>query len=228
MQDELIGFLERYEPWIYLVLGLAAVIVVQRLLRGWTELRAAMYGLEREIAQRKLTVALTWLILLVFLVIGEFVVASFVAPAIPNSMALPTPTLDFMATPTVTLPAPGNATATVSPQGGLTAEPAAEGCTPGVIEWISPQAGDSLSGSVVLQGTINVPNLGFYKYEYNQVGEESWTTIAAGNEPKVGGEIGIWNTGQLIPGDYLLRLVVADNENQLFPACIVQVRITTP
>jgi len=37
--------------------------------------------------------------------------------------------------------------------------------------------------------------------------------------------IGLWNTSQVIPGDYLLRLVVLDNDNNEYPACIVSVRV---
>ncbi len=228
MQEDLIGFLEQYEGWIYLVLGLAAVVGLRHLLLGWKELRAAMFGLEREIAQRKVAVALSGLILLVMMVVGEFIVASFVAPSRPNSAALPTATLDVLATPTVTLPAAIRPTPTAIGQGGQGAAPETEGCMPGVIEWIAPQPGETVSGSVMLKATINVPNLGFFKYEYNLAGEETWVTIAAGNEPKVEGEIGIWNTGQLISGDYQLRLVVADNANELFPACVVQVRVANP
>lgn len=228
MQEDLIGFLEQYEGWIYLVLGLAAVVGLRRLMQGWRELRAAMFGLEKEIAQRKLVVSLTGLILLVLMVVGEFVVASFVAPSRPSTAALPTATLDVLATPTVTLPAVARATPTAIGQGAQGSDPVAEGCTAGVIEWISPQPDESVSGSVMLKATINVPNLGFFKYEYNLAGEETWVTIAAGNEPKVEGEIGIWNTAQLISGDYQLRLVVADNANELFPACIVKVRVANP
>lgn len=228
MQEDLIGFLEQYEGWIYLVLGLAAVVGLRHLIQGWKELRAAMFGLEKEIAQRKLVVSLTGLILLVLMVVGEFVVASFVAPSRPSMAALPTATLDVLATPTVTLPPVARATPTAIGQGAQGSGPASEGCTAGVIEWISPQPDESVSGSVMLKATINVPNLGFFKYEYNLAGEETWVTIAAGNEPKVEGEIGIWNTAQLISGDYQLRLVVADNANELFPACIVKVRVANP
>ena len=97
-----------------------------------------------------------------------------------------------------------------------------------MIEWQVPKANEALSATVELKGVVNVPNLGFYKYEFSQPGTNQWTTIAAGNTPLVSGTIGYWNTSQLPAGDYLLRLVVADNQNQLFPACIVSVRITKP
>ena len=40
--------------------------------------------------------------------------------------------------------------------------------------------------------------------------------------------LGNWDTTLLVPGDYLLRLVVADSQNQLLPACVVSVRVVAP
>jgi hypothetical protein len=39
---------------------------------------------------------------------------------------------------------------------------------------------------------------------------------------------GSWNTQALVPGDYRLRLVMTDNENQTLPACEITVRVTPP
>jgi hypothetical protein len=119
----------------------------------------------------------------------------------------------------------------VSPTGLLPtlALPGAEGCIPGVVEWTSPKSGGQVSGVVTLKGTVNVANLGFYKYEYSQGSSGNWITIAAGNQKRTDSELGgAWNTGQLIPGDYKLRLVVADNQNQTLPACVIAIRIISP
>ena len=82
----------------------------------------------------------------------------------------------------------------------------------------------------MLKGIVNVLNLGFYKYEFSQVGSNKWNTIAAGSKAVVLPDniIGNWNTSQWPSGDYLLRLVVSDNTNKLMPACVVPVRITQP
>lgn len=273
--EELLPFLQKFEIWIYALLGVIAFIYLQRLIAAWKIWQGSAFGLEREIGQRRFSTALTILLLLVAFILVEFVVVSFVAPSYPQVYALPTSTLDLLATPTVTLPVAAEAvTATEDPvrlvqPGSEPTEPSAttgktagegtgssalagtdgtqtdtsaaasgaettptavltsmpEGCTPGQIEWSFPKAGDQVSATVELKGTINVPNLGFYKYEYAKSGEEIWNTIAAGKQPKVDGQIGFWNTSLLEPGDYLLRLVVADNENNLFPACKIPVRI---
>lgn len=225
--DELLSFLQRYEGWIYLLVGTGVLVYIRRSLQAWNEWRNALFGLEREHAQRKLSTSLTMLALLGFLILGEFLMVSFVAPAIPQSSALATPTLDLLATATATLP-PVIASTPTSSSIQATLAPQTEGCTPGVIEWNSPRPGETVSATIELKATINVPNLGFYKYEFAPLGSEEWTTIAADNQPKVNAMIGAWNTSALVPGDYQLRLVVADNQNNPFPACVVQVRVVSP
>jgi len=100
------------------------------------------------------------------------------------------------------------------------------GCIPDQLEWIDPQPGDEISGSIELIGTVNLPNLGFYKYEYRYQGDDIWTPISAGNKSVVEGALGgIWNTKQLQPGNYHLRLVVSDNMNNLVKPCEIEVKV---
>jgi hypothetical protein len=228
--EELFAFLKQYEFGIYLLLGAIAFIHLMKMVAALREWQATVFGLERESAQRRFTTALSILVLLVMFVFAEFVIVSFVAPSYPRTTALSTPTLDLLATATVTLPAVISGES--APQGLPT--PTApllitqEGCTSGQIEWLNPTAGQQISQTVELQGTVNVPNLGFYKYEFSQPGSDVWSTIAADNVAKVNGAIGYWNTSQLLPGDYLLRLVVVDNQNNPFPACVIPVRVVGP
>lgn len=230
--EALLPFLEKYETWIYVLLGVVAFVYFRKTVSAWQQWQSTLFGLEREIAQRRFTTVLTILILLVLFVVVEFVIVSFVAPSYPQVASLPTATLDVLATPTVTLPVMVNAAkaeATQDTSLGLATQPVLEGCIPGQIEWIFPKSGDTISATVELKGTVNVPNLGYYKYEYTQPGdEENWTQVAAGNQPKVNGQIGFWNTSQLDQGDYLLRLVVLDNQNNIFPACKIAVRVVKP
>lgn len=244
--EELLPFLQKFEVWIYVLLGIVALIPLQQVIAAWKSWRESLYGLEREISQRRFSTALTVLVLLIVLIFMEFVVVSFVAPSYPQVASLPTPTLDLLATPTVTLPvaaqavtaaslgaaAPGSADAAGTSAGTgavtVTAQVIQEGCIPGQIEWTVPKVGQEISGTIELKGTVNVPNLGFYKYEYSKQGDEVWSTIAAGNQPKVNGQIGFWDTSSREQGDYLLRLVVADNQNKLFPACKIAVRVVKP
>jgi hypothetical protein len=229
--DVVLRFLEENELWIYLVAGAAAALTLRWLLRAWHDWRNSVFGLEREIVQRKLAARLTVLFLLGLLILVEFLTVSFVIPAYPSIVTLPTATLDLLATPTATLSADAQSTGTPGPSTSelpTAGAPSSEGCTPGQIEWTIPKSGDSISATAELKGTVNVPNLGFYKYEFSQPGTDTWTTIAAGNSPLVNGTIGYWNTSQLPAGDYMLRLVVVDNQNVFFPACIISVRVTSP
>jgi hypothetical protein len=88
--------------------------------------------------------------------------------------------------------------------------------------------GDKISGTVTLQGTVNVTDLGYYKYEYATAGSDTWTTIAAGNTKIVDQPLGgTWDTSELTPGDYQLRLVVTDHQNNQLPECTIQITITS-
>ena len=227
--EEILRFLQNYEIWIYTILGIGVLFPANQFIRSLREWRGASFGLERESARRRFSNALT--VLLVFFVLGgvEFFLVSFLLPNRPSSAVLATPTIDLLATRTVTLAA--NARQTVTPTGlSLTLAPVTNvGCTPGKIEWTFPKNGGVLKGTVELKGTIQVNNLGFYKYEYSPTNSEKWTTIAAGSAVKTDNPLGgLWNTAQLTPGDYRLRLVVADNQNQVLPACVITIQITAP
>lgn len=228
--EELLNFLKQNEFGIYLLLGAIAFIYLLKMVSALREWQATVFGLERESAQRRFTTALSILVLLILFVFAEFVIVTFVTPTYLQASALPTPTLDVLSTPTTTLPA--LVAAAAAPEALPTPTPplviTEEGCTAGQIEWIYPAAGQQVSQTVELLGTVNVPNLGFYKYEFSQPDSDVWSTIAADNTPKLNGVIGFWNTSQLVPGDYMLRLVVVDNENQAFPACMIAVRVIRP
>ena len=146
----------------------------------------------------------------------------------PRTNVLATPTIDRLATPDKTQSV--TATPVMTPTGLLpTLAVVAEGCIPGQIEWTFPTNNGQINGTVTLKGTINVADLGFYKYEYSSAGSDTWITIAAGNSRKTDEALGgQWNTAQLAQGDYRLRLVVADNQNQTLPACTINIRITSP
>lgn len=233
--EEVLRFLKIYEPWIYLLLAFAAIFVLRRMFSALQELRTAVFGLERESAQRKFNASLSIFSFLVLLAAAEFLLASIVFPDFPNVQALATPTVELLVTPTATLGTFAIETA-VPESGGiptLNVSTSRDGCIPGQVEWTFPRSGDTIKGNVTLQGTISLPNLGFYKYEYSQQGSDLWTTIAAGDriiiDQPLGGEGGgQWDTSSLLPGDYLLRLVVTDNVNNVFPACVIPVRIAAP
>ncbi len=224
--EDVLRFLQSAEGWVYLVVGLIGLVALQRVIAAWRDMRSALFGLERARAQRDLSSALSILVLMVILGLAEFSMVSFVAPTFPRAQILETPTVSLLTTPRPTR----QATEVVTPTSFLPTLSVSgnEGCNPGVLEWLSPKKGDQVQGTVTLTGTVNVPGLGFYKYEYASSGSDNWITIAAGNGVKVNEEIGKWNTSSLVPGDYQLRLVAADNQNRALPPCLVNIRVIAP
>ncbi|MDP2965439.1 MAG: hypothetical protein Q8N39_05295 [Pelolinea sp.] len=224
--EELLRFMATYEMGVYIIFGVIILINLKKLLDGWTGLRKANFGLEREVAQKKLRSAITIIALFLIFGISNFILVSVASIRYPGIANIATPTIDLVSTP---IPSGANSE-------GVKATPetlqqtqtaiALTGCIPGQLEWIDPKDGAEVSGSVELKGTVNVPNLGFYKYEYRFQSVETWTPISAGNRPIVEELFaGRWNTGQLQPGNYSLRLVVSDNQNNLLKPCEIEVKV---
>jgi hypothetical protein len=173
------------------------------------------------------------LVLLFMMAVAVFVLVSFVAPAFPGSNPLLTPTMDLLASPTITLMEDSTQEAespptTESMSEMVTVEVAGEGCVPGQIMLTEPNEGTEISGVIIVRGTADIQNFGFYKYEIARPGETVWLTIQAGREIRQEGELGQWDTRTLAPGDYMLRLVVTDNQGESLEPCVVRVRVNNP
>jgi hypothetical protein len=234
MEDAL-RFFRAYELWVYLVLALGGLIYIRKFILAWEEMRAAAFGLERESAQARLNQAAGMTVLLLMIGIAVFAVVTFVVPSFPGSNPLLTPTLDLLATHTATLSAENEADQTViqTDQVGSVPSPTevqvvGEGCVPGQIMISSPQEGAELSDVITIKGTANIANFGFYKYEVARPDDDVWLTIQAGREIVTENDLGQWDTRTLTSGDYMLRLVVTDNQGQSLPPCVIQVRVNNP
>lgn len=208
---------------VYIILAIGMVISSARVWRAWRERGASVFGLEQELAQKKANRAISILVILFIFFLAELVFEAFLAPTLPASLLLATPTLGFAGYPTNTL-SPEMATR-VALTPAPTPIPGAVGCVPGQIIITSPSSGQELTGQVAIEGTADIPNFGFYKYEVAPAGSENWFTILANREVVQEGELGKWNTTELTPGDYLLRLVVTDNQGQALPSCMIPVRV---
>ncbi len=224
-----IQFFIDLEGWVYLVAGLVIIIFTGRLIHFIQKWKLAQFGLEREIARKKIMTSVTTLILCLVLIIAELFFTSYASAALVSMRELATPTISFEPTPTV----PFNLGGASSTAGDASVEIAStaetSGCIPGQLEWISPAANDEVRGTVQLIGTVNVVNMGFFTYEFRSATTESWTTIAGGNTTVIENDLGgSWDTASIIPGDYLLRLVVSDNQGVNLPACIIPIRIVAP
>lgn len=214
--------LDTYEPLIYISLAILGLFVFRRMWVMWREWRDAVYTLEREFALGRLgrATALGFLVLALFFV--EFYIATFVAPSLPASDLMTTPTLDLLASPPATL-LPVNAT-----QAALVTQPVQSGmsgCITDQIMITSPRSGEDVSAVVDLIGTANVPNFGFYKYEIALEGTQNWATVSAEREPKNNELLGRWNTLSLSNGNYFLRLVITDNVGNSLEPCVISIRV---
>jgi hypothetical protein len=230
--DSLFRFIVKYEIVIYAILGLGAVFALRATLKAWSELHRSVFGLEKEISVQRLRLSGAAVILLLMIGLSQFCLVSFVIPFLPATTFISTPTADLLQTPATTLDANARATAVA---GTPLPPPGSIGCIPGKIIITFPAPSQEISSQITITGNVNIPNFGFYKYEFARQGSEEWTTIGAGdklnkeNQDPNSWNLGAWNPTALVPGDYQLRLVVTDNLNTSpFPPCIVPVRIVAP
>ena len=221
-------FLATYEGLIYILLALGGLFAFRWLWKSWREWRDSVFGLEREFSMRRLSQALIVSFFILFLFFGELFLTSFVVPSLPASDILITSTLDILNQTEGTLYGDPAVVATaVAPALGQSSEQSS-GCVPDALILTAPEPGGDVSGTVTLVGTVDIDNFGFYKYEVSPQGAEAWATISAGRETVRNGDLGLWDTSTLTPGDYQLRLEVTDNQGQALPPCVISIRVSAP
>ena len=81
---------------------------------------------------------------------------------------------------------------------------------------------------VEVEGSVNIPDFGFYKFEISRGESENWLTIQAGDTPRENEMLGFWDTTQLEQDNYYLRLVVIDNQGIPLDPCIVYLYVDAP
>ncbi len=214
-----------YSVGIYIILGIAIVIYLSKLISGMAAWQKAVFGLERRIAQRKLITAVTGVTLLVFLLVGQFILTTVIGPQMPLPLAAGQSnvedTEDFQ-----DLDGDNDAN---SPESDLI-EIGEQGtlqslCEEEILEITNPEDGERVSGTVEIIGTVNVNDFGSFKYEYATLAAENWITIAADNQLKLDEQIGLWYTSALDPGWYLLRLVPLNNRGEELTPCIISLEV---
>ena len=88
-----------------------------------------------------------------------------------------------------------------------------------------PENNSTVNGIIEIEGTVNIPDFGFYKFEISSPNSGTWLTIQAGDAPKTDENLGFWDTTQLEPGNYSLRLVVIDNQGVPKEPCAVEIYV---
>jgi hypothetical protein len=223
---EVLRLFGQYEAVLYFILGLGGILYLYRFWLAWQEGQTAVFGLERDESRSRLNRSAAALIILLVIAVAIFLMVTFIASSVPAQELLSTPTLDLSFTSS-TLSAP-----TVDPANVATATPLATveidpaGCVPDRINITAPVSGDTISGAVTVEGTVDVPNFGFYKFEVARSQESLWLTIQAGrNIVREGVLVENWDTSRLPPGAYVLQLVVIDSEGEELPPCRIPVQI---
>lgn len=223
--NDILRGLITYSAGIFILLGVGLLIYLRKFIRGLREWQGSVFGLEKDLAQRKLISASTGLTLLILLLIGEFLLIAVIGPRMSLLPDEPGRIVDPLATPTTTLSAADNET----PEPVLTPLAAQENlvseCVEDILEITSPSNGEQVSGTVELLGSVNVEDFGSYKYEYSTTGTINWVTIAAGNQLKLDESLGFWYTSSLSPGPYLLKLVPLNNLGEELTPCIISVEV---
>ena len=224
--NEFLRYLKDFEYLIYIIIGGFTVWNIRKFYLAWEELRAAAFGLEKESAQMRLNRSAALLVVLLFLGTAEFGLVSYIIPSMPNVDPLPTATLNILASPTTTISA-GEETAVPAVQETPLPGTAAiqTGCVPEELMITYPENNTTVSGIVEIEGTVNIPDFGFYKFEISSANSDTWLTIQAGDSPKRDEMLGFWDTTQLEPGNYSLRLVVIDNQGIQQDPCAVDLYV---
>ena len=221
---EVLRYIRDIEYLAYFILGVLTVWQLRNFFIAWEELRAAAFGLEKESAQMRLNRSAALLVVLLFLGAAVFGLVSFIIPAVPGVDPIPTSTIDLLATSTATIAPETVSGPTITAVSGPSGTPSLpEGCVPGEVMITYPENNSVVSGIVEIEGTANIEDFGFYKFEVSAIDSDNWLTIQAGDKLHVDDELGYWDTSQLEPGNYSLRLVVLDNQGIQRTPCTVDI-----
>jgi hypothetical protein len=231
--SEVVRFFQTYENVIYFILGVGMIIYGWRLWMAWQEMREAIFGLERTSSQTRLRRSAINMIVLLMIGLFIFSVVTFVAPVIVTDVERPLPTPMLLLEPTefaATTSAQEAELAAIATATPLpTVAVITEGCKEGSVDITSPKSGEAISGVVTITGSANVPDFGFYKFEVARADEELWLTVQAGRTVVKDGElVKSWDTSLFLPGEYVIQLVVTDNNGESLEPCRVPVRIGSP
>ena len=223
--DSILRGLITYRIGIFILLGLGILIYLRKFLNSLTEWKKSVFGLERNLAQRKVVSASTGLALLILLLIGEFLLVIIIGPQIPLPANEAERNFDPFATQTATLIEQGDEDGITPSAPTVGTESLSSNCIEGILEITSPEDGGTVSGTVEIIGSVNVEDFGSYKYEYSSAGAVNWVTIAAGNQLRLDENLGFWYTSELPPGAYLLQLVPLNNAGEELQPCIIRVDV---
>lgn len=224
---EALSFLARYQVSIYTLLGAIALVQLYALWQARRLLSRSAFGLEKETALHKQNGALGML-LIAFALAGFVYMMSHIDPSEGLGLVLATRIPTPSATPFPT-PTPLVIRATFAP--GVTPPPLvvdSSGCNNPNATLTQPQPHQVVSGSFEVQGTANIPNFAFYKFEISGAPTNgAWVPLNVGNLPVINGLLGSFDSSPYEPGEYVFRLVVVDSAGNSPPPCALVVTLVS-
>lgn len=236
----LVQFLVRVELVVYALAAIFVFFSIRGLVMARQVQRIAVFGLEREAAQQRMSRSVATILALALLSGGVYIIAHIVAPNMSETVIEPTPTPFVFVTqvptptearllyPTIT-PTPG------LPPGAVVGTPppspaaSVNGCEIDGARMTEPMPGQAVSGQVTVMGQTNILNFAQYKFEIKGPSTNgAWVVVGTFNILVVDGYLGTWDSTSLIPGNYILRLVISRLDGTFPTPCEVPIVVGNP
>lgn len=208
-------WLARYETYVYVVLAIAGAWCVYGIVQAARRLEDTPFGLERAEAEQARMQAVVGLAVLAILAGGLFWSTRYGTLSLSGAVVItPTPTPVLTPTP-------------ITDSGAVTVD--ASGCND-VLRISQPADGTQINTTYEILGTVNTPNLAFYKLELSgSATNGNWVTITVNTEPVTNGVIlPSFSPNPYTPGNYAMRVVAYDNDGNSLPPCTVSVSLDRP
>lgn len=237
----LLQLIRKYDLWLYGLCGLVFLFYLRRAWHARQQRAASFFALEKEVATSQLLRSLSGAIFCCLLAGSIYYVSSYLASELELPEVLgaePTPILIPTLIPT---PTPGPPTPSPSPTSRrrilrpaqLTPTPPVTP-TPQIISPSCPDPGAQLTApgvnqvlqsAVQVQGTAQIEDFDYYKFEFRAAGSEAeWAFLQRYDQPVVGGVLGTWDVGMLPNGEYEFRLVVVRRDGN-YKLCATRVSV---
>jgi len=208
--------LARVEVFVYAALGLAAAWFIFSIYRSGQRLEDTPFGIERAEAEQARMGAVVGLVVLAALAWGVFWLVNSGSGAL-SDVIRPTTTAAPRLTPTA-----------ITASGQVQVDKT--GCND-VLAILKPVDGELINTTYELLGTVNPPNLAFYKLELSGAATDgNWVTIGVGLTPVEGGPLlrQSFSPNPYTPGYYALRVTAYDNDGEPSEPCVVSIQLDQP
>ncbi|MBN1218058.1 MAG: hypothetical protein JXM69_03945 [Anaerolineae bacterium] len=226
-----------FDTWIYIGLGLVALIFLRLMWLARKDRARSIFTLERENTRVRMTRAFTGLMVVLGLMLGVYYLSLVTPPMLPPAPNTPTPTpmLELPPTPTPPplLPTP-TPTQTPLPPPTIIIQETPTATPQAAVLGISPncpypnaritQPGDGarVTGIVQISGAAAIDNFDYYKFEFSAPGSNEWNFIQRYDKSVLEGVLGSWNSDTVSPGEYQFRLVVVDATGNYPEPCTIR------